>query len=121
MTRRTWSTTWTGRRIVRPWSAIALVLAPRELTLFRGREKRSVADLADVELERILGRAGDGALFGLFLLFLFSLVLFDLGDGDRLEHELELRLLRLALGYRIRLGRWQSGDGPSHASPIGVR
>ena len=29
MTRRTWSTTWTGRRIVRPWSAIARVTAWR--------------------------------------------------------------------------------------------
>ena len=29
MTRRTWSTTCTGRRIVRPWSAIARVTAWR--------------------------------------------------------------------------------------------
>src|SRR6266545_4570283 len=45
--RRTWSATWTGSRIVRPWSASALALLP-------SRQERAVADRTHVELERIL-------------------------------------------------------------------
>ena len=82
---------------------VSLVLAARELALFRRCEERAVADRADIELERILGRLGlrnrlgvvfvrlgPGA-FGLGSLFVDLVGLFRLfGIGNELELGLEL-------------------------------
>ena len=75
---------------------VALVLAPGELALLGGRQQAAVADLAHVELERILRRLGDGdgrvlGVVGLLGLDLLGILLPILGLVER-RQQLEMRL-----------------------------
>ena len=96
---------------------VALVLAARELALLGRGQKGAVADLADVELERILGRGGDGGdgLFVGVVVRLLLVLLLGLFGVFGVRDELELRLLDfeglgLAREFRRRV---------LHAPPIG--
>jgi hypothetical protein len=73
---------------------VALVLPPGELALLGRRQQAAVADLANVELQRVVGRAGR-------LLLLLLLVLVLGGRGVRGRDELERRAKKLdGLGIR---------------------
>jgi hypothetical protein len=83
---------------------VARILAPGELALLRGRQQRAVADLADVELQRVLRRAGCLALFALLgVLRVFGLVV-RLGFCVLSRRkQLEVRLRRCV---EVALGKW---------------
>ena len=97
---------------------VALVLAPRELALLGRRQERAVADLADVELERILRRSRrrrDG--LGVVVLVL---VLLRFARRPRLGDELELRLLGLDALRLVWAGRASAvSDRAVPRGPIG--
>ena len=76
---------------------VAFVLPPGELALLGGRQERAVADRADVELERILGRLGPGGWRDVLVAVLWLL---DLAGG--VLRFLDLGLLRLFdVGYEL--------------------
>ena len=75
---------------------VALVLAAGELALLGGRQQAAVADLAHVELQRILGRLGDRSgrilgVVGLLGLDLLGILLPVLGLVER-RQKLQMRL-----------------------------
>src|SRR5262249_19468276 len=109
---------------------VALVLAARELALLDGRQEWAVADRADVELQRVLGRGGRRRLGGLAPVVLVG---FLHGLGQQLEPRLccrvvvgevwERPLLHRRETYRpLRNAAWRfrpaSDEGSSRESPL---
>src|SRR4029077_21183718 len=94
---------------------VALVLQACELALLRRGEQRAVADLADVELERIGGLGIGGLRLDDGVLLLLGELLRDRPAGDQLEMGLRgIRGVRGALRHRGVYRRHTPSEGHSN-------